>query len=260
MPTPLSVHILSHNRSERVQRCLESVRWADEVQVVDSGSTDGTLEIARELADQVLVRPFVNAADQHIWGIQRLSHDWVLVVDSDEWVSPELEQEIRKLMEAGPDRDGYWIRRRSMFLGREIRFSGWQRDRIIRLFNRQKGGYPVRRVHSTPKIRGTIGTLKSFLYHDPYEDLDDYLRRNQRFTTWGAEQAQATGRSFRLLDLILRPCWRFVRHFLLMQGFRDGLHGLILSILTSYYVFLKYLKLWELEHSSGPPRDETSPL
>lgn len=244
---PITVQILTQNGEAYVRTCLESVQWAERVQVIDGGSTDRTVEIAREYTPHIYQNAYQNYGNQQNWGLNHAKHDWVLVVDSDEWVSPELQHEILALLAKGPDKNGYWIRRTSYFLGKKIRFSGWQNDLVLRFFNRTKGGFKVRNVHSDAMVETPVGQLRNVMYHAPYRNVTDYMARLQRYTTWGAQELVKQKKSITLLHVLTRPVARFFRGYLFRLGVLDGWQGFVLAFLTSTYVLVKYLKAYELQ-------------
>lgn len=246
MREPLSVVVPAFNEAPRIGACLESVRWADEVLVVDAFSTDGTVEAARKLATRVLQHEYVNSAAQKNWTIPQAAHRWILVVDADETVSPQLASEIRAVMERGPDCDGYVIRRVNHFHGKPVRHGGWGRDRVLRLFNREKARYQEKRVHAEVEVAGTVSELEHPLLHDTFRGFGDYLKKIDRYTRWGAEDLHRQGRRAGPADLLLRPAGRFAKRYLLQAGFLDGVEGLLISGLDTYSVFLKYARLWEM--------------
>jgi glycosyltransferase involved in cell wall biosynthesis len=244
----LSVLVPTKNEIRNVRACLESVRWADEVVVVDSGSTDGTLEAARAVADRVLEHEYVNPAAQKNWALPRLTHRWTLIVDADERVTPALRAEIESVLADERRLDGYWIRRANRFLGKPIGSAGWQRDKVLRLFDRAKGAYAPVRVHEEVVIQsGRVGTLRERLEHDTYADLDQYFEKFARYTRWSAEDLRERGVRASAARLLLRPPLRFLRMYLLEGGFREGRHGIVLCGLAAFSVFTKYARLWERE-------------
>lgn len=244
----LSVLVPTKNEIANVRDCLESVRWADEVVVVDSGSTDGTLDAARAIADRVLEHEYVNSAAQKNWSLPQLTHRWSLIVDADERVTPALRAEIESVLHDTSRQDGYWIRRSNHFLGKPIRSAGWQRDKVLRLFDRTQGAYEPLHVHAEVAIRsGRVGFLREPLIHHTYRDLDQYFEKFHRYTRWSAEDLRARGVRASASRLLLRPPLRFLRMYLLEGGFREGRHGIVLCGLAAFSVFLKYARLWEME-------------
>lgn len=243
----MTVLTLVPNAGDRLPRCLESVAWADATFcVVDPRCSDGSDDVARELATDVVVHEYINAADQRNWALPQITTEWTLVLDADEWVSPELAARIQAIMTDPGSKDGYQIRRLSWFFGRLMRHCGWERDYNLRLFRTAKGRYLEKRVHSKVVVEGSVGVIREVMYHDTYRDFEEYFRTFNRFTQWGAEDLHARGKRARWRDLVLRPGVKFLKTYLLRQGFRDGYHGAVLSMLGAFSVFMKYAKLWHL--------------
>jgi len=246
-PEPLSALVTTKNEERTLRACLESVRWADEVVVVDSGSTDGTLAIARSIADRVLEHPYENPAAQKNWAIPQLKHAWTLILDADERVTPELRREIESVLADPGRRDGYWIRRENFFYGKPIRSAGWQRDRVLRLFDRRKGAYRPVLVHEEVELRGRADHLEARLTHEPYRDLDQYFEKWSRYSRWSAEELRRRGVRASWFRLLVRPWLRFVRMYVLEGGAREGRRGIVLCWLAAFSVFTKYARRWEDE-------------
>ncbi|HEX3111926.1 MAG TPA: glycosyltransferase family 2 protein [Candidatus Eisenbacteria bacterium] len=252
MKEPLSVLVPTKNEEPNIRAVLESVRFAEEVVVVDSGSTDGTLAIARSMANRVLEHEYVNSAAQKNWAIPQLTHRWILIVDADERVTPELRVEIERVL-ADPARlDGYWIHRDNHFLGKPIRTAGWQRDKVLRLFDRTKGAYEPLHVHAEVVIRGRVGALQHKLVHHTYRSLDQYFEKFDRYTKWSAADLKARGVRASAMHLLVRPWLRFLRMYVLEGGFREGRAGIVLCMLAAFSVFTKYARRWEDEIRGGP--------
>jgi len=245
MAVPLSVLVTTRNESAMIAECLRSCAFADEIVVVDSGSDDDTCELARAAGARVIAHAFEGHAQQKNWGLGQVAHDWVLILDADERVTPELREEIGHLLRDEPERRGYWIRRRNTFLGREIRGCGWQRDKVLRLLDRREGRYEVRRVHEEVRLTSPPGRMRSPLLHHTCRDLETWLGKVDRYAALGAEELAARGRRARWSDLALRPPARFLKQWLLQAGFRDGTEGLVLCALSAYGVFAKYARLRE---------------
>jgi glycosyltransferase involved in cell wall biosynthesis len=254
MREPLSVLIPTRNEEANIAACLESVRWADEIVVVDSGSTDGTLEIARPVASRVLEHEYVNSAAQKNWALPQLRHRWVLIVDADERVPPALRDEIVRVLADPARADGYWIARANHFLGRPIRSAGWQRDKVLRLFDRMKGSYEPLHVHAEVRIRGRVGVLRERLVHHTYRNLDQYFEKFARYTRWSADDLKARGIRASAPRLLLRPWLRFARMYLVEGGFREGRRGIVLCMLAAFSVFTKYARRWEDERRAEESR------
>ena len=247
MREPLSVLIPTKNEARNIRDCIGAVRWAEEVVVVDSGSTDGTLDAARALADRVLEHEYVNSATQKNWALPQLTHRWALIVDADERVTPGLRAEIERVLADPARADGYWIYRDNHFIGQSIRGAGWQRDKVLRLFDRTKGAYQPLHVHAEVEIAGRVSTLRERLTHDTYQNLDQYFEKFLRYTKWSAADLKARGVRASGTRLFFRPVARFFRQYLLEGGFRYGRHGLVLCMLAAFSVFTKYARRWEDE-------------
>jgi len=258
---PLSVLIPTKNERPNAAACIASVRWAEEVVVVDSGSTDGTLEIARAAADRVLEHEYVNSAAQKNWALPQLTHRWVLIVDADERVTPALRAEIERVLADPARADGYWIRRDNRFIGKPIRGAGWQRDKVLRLFDRTKGAYRPLHVHAEVEVNGRVDSLRERLEHDTYRNLDQYFEKFLRYTRWSAADLKARGVRASGARLFLRPIGRFLRQYVLEGGFRYGRHGLVLCMLAAFSVFTKYARRWEDEvgAADAPAKPPTPP-
>jgi len=242
----LSVIVTTYNEQINIAECLESVLWADEILVVDSFSTDRTVEIARGFPVTVLQREYFGSAAQKNWSLDRVAHEWVLIIDADERVPEPLAREILTLLAGGnPAANGYYIRRENVFIDKVIRHSGWSTDKVVRLFRRDKGRYPNRRVHADLEIDGPVPVLSCPFLHYTFRSFDQYFGKFLNYAEWGAAQAFRDGRRAGLIEIGFRPLWRFFRMYVLQAGFLDGLHGLVLCALQSFGVFLKYARLWE---------------
>lgn len=250
---PLSVIVPTGSRDDVIEDCLKSVRWADEVIVVDSYSADRTLEIARRYADRVLQHEYGFSALQKNWAIPQASHAWVLIVDTDERVTPELRAEIERILASDPAHAGYRVPRANVVLGRELRGGGYAPDYQVRLFRRDAGRYDLRRVHAHMQLDGSCGTLAAPLLHYSGRSLDQMTRNLLvQMTTWEAEQRALAERSggrkpTRRLwaNLLLRPVAAFGLRYFRQGGWRDGYHGLAVSLIWAIYVALTYMKIWE---------------
>ena len=259
MAEHLSVLIPCKNEERNLRPCIESVRsLADEIVVADSGSTDRTREIARAMGCRLIEREYVNSANFKNWAIPQCTHPWVLIVDADERVLPELADEIRTLLDGTPAYDGYRIYRRNFLFGHEVRHSGWQTDDVLRLFRRDLCRYQERRVHADVEVRGgNVGWLGERLVHYTAWTVDQFLgKKVGRYTTWGAEDLWQRGKRAGWFELTVRPFLRFFRHYVLRLGFLDGRVGWIMAVMSSFYVFVRFAKLWEMEHGIPQPDPE----
>ena len=242
----LTVTVITFNEADHIAAALDSVVWADEIIVVDSHSTDGTADIARTKGVRVLVRDWPGYSEQKNFAADQASHDWVLSMDADERVTPELAREIRELLARGPVARGYRVRRVSRYLGRWIRTTDWFPDHQLRLYDRRAGRWNGVRIHESFRLaEGRPAQLHGELEHYAYRDIPHHLRKIDAYTSLVADEWMAQGRRASGWRIALHPPLAFVRNYVVRRGFMDGAPGLIISILNSYYVFLKYAKLWE---------------
>ena len=242
----VSAIVTTYNEADTISDCLDSLAWCDEILVVDSYSTDDTRDIARRHDRvRVLERPYYGAASQKNWAIDRCRFDWVLILDADERVTPELRREIEAVLAAPVTTTAFTIKRRTFALGDEIRFSGWQHDRVVRLFRRGAARYPNRRVHADMETAQPPRVLDAALEHHMVATLDEYVERTRRYAVWGAAQLWRDGRrQTGLWQILVRPTWRFFRTYILQRGFVEGVHGFIMCGVPAYGTFLKYATVW----------------
>ena len=249
MPT-LSVIVITKNEEHNILDCLESVRWANEIVVVDGGSDDKTVDLARRFSQKVYVKPWEGYAASKNFALEQCTGDWILWLDADERVTKELSEEIQTVVAQGiVAQSGFEISRKAFFLGKWIRHSGWYPGYVLRLFRRGSGNWSDKKVHEHLEIQGNIARLNSDLLHYTDPNLWHYFDKFNRYTTLAAEELTSKGEHFRLSQLTVRPLWLFVRMYFLKLGFLDGVQGFILCVLSSCYVFTKYAKLWELTAS-----------
>jgi glycosyltransferase involved in cell wall biosynthesis len=242
---PLSVTVITRNESGHIEACLDSVAWADEVLVVDSGSTDDTVAKARARGARVIVRDWPGYAAQKNFAAGEAAHDWILSVDADERVTPELAEEIRARLAAGPVERGFRIPRIAFHLGRWITTTDWYPDYQLRLYDRRAARWRPMRVHESVEADGPVGRLSGHLQHFTYRDLSHHVDTLNRYSTLAAAEMQAAGRRAGFGDLVLHPPAAFVRNYVLRRGFTDGWAGFVISVMSAYYVFLKFAKLWD---------------
>ncbi len=241
--TKLSVVLITKNEEDNIRRCLDSVSFADEIIVVDSGSTDKTVEIAESYQARIFCHEWHGFGPAKQAGVEKASGDWILSIDADEEVTPELASEIKSKIENDNGTCGYYFKRKTKFLGRWILHCGWYPDYVLRLFQKQKGRFDNSIVHEKVVTAGPVDYLSSELLHYSYPNLEHYLNKFNRYTTMGAEEAFRKGRKARLSDIVIKPAASFVKHYLIKQGFRDGPEGLVLSFLSAMSVMVKYAKL-----------------
>jgi (heptosyl)LPS beta-1,4-glucosyltransferase len=255
----LTVTVITRNESATIDAALESVSWADEVVVVDSESSDDTIERARRHKARVEVRPWPGFSAQKNYAASIASHDWILSIDADERVSPELADEIKAVLASEPARRGYRVPRLSHYLGRWIRGTDWYPDSQMRLYDRRAAEWNGRRVHESVSLKeGEPGRLRHDLQHFPYRDISHHVQTIDRYTTLAAEQMAADGRTPSIAGVVLHPPFAFLRNYILRGGFRLGSAGFVVSALNTYYVFLKLAKGWEKGRTSDvrDPRSE----
>lgn len=249
MARSLSVIITTYNEAGNIARCLESILdIASDILVVDSFSTDKTVEIARRYPVRILERKYLGPADQKNWAIPQARHQWILLLDADEVATPELCAEIKTMLAAdqAPVADAYWIGRNNYFLGQPIRYSGWQGDQVIRFFHREQARYNELQVHEEIVTEGiTVATLSGRLDHYTFRSLDHYLDKTRRYARWSAQDHSRRTARVGYFHLLGKPLFRFFKHYLIQQGFRDGKVGLMVSAIMAWGVFLRYAFLLE---------------
>ena len=243
----LSVTIITKNEAADIADAIESVAWADEIVVVDSESSDDTVAIARRHTDRVIVRAWPGYIAQKNYAASIASHDWILSLDADERVTPALAEEIQSGLAGTPDHAAYRMPRVTWHLGRWIRTTDWYPDYQLRLYDRRTAEWTGRYVHEAVTVRGTVGQLYGELQHFAFRDIADHLETIDRYTAYAAQQMHESGRRANVFQLAFHPPLAFLRNYVLRGGVRDGATGFIISALNSYYVFLKFAKLWELD-------------
>ena len=249
----LSVCVITLNEEDRIGDCLASIAFADEVLVVDSGSTDRTVAIARARGARVIVRDWPGYVAQKNFALEQAASDWVLCLDADERVSPRLATQIQGAVAAVPGEiAGYRMARKTFYLGRWILHGGWYPDWKVRLVRRGRARWGGIDPHDRLEAEGPVGTLAGDLEHRTYRDIKDHLHTIDRFTSVAAAEAHARGQGGARTGMLLNAPAKFVKMYLLKAGFLDGLPGFIVAVLGSYYVFLKYAKLWELRRMRRP--------
>ncbi len=255
---PLSVVVITLDEASNIDAALASVAWANEIVVVDCGSTDETVALARRHTDRVSHRDWTGYGDQKNHATGLATHDWVLSLDADERVSPDLATEITTLLEQGPPHRGYRMPRTTRYLGRWIRTTDWYPDRQLRLYDRRVARWSAARVHESVRVAASVGQLQHEIRHHSYRDLSNHLATIDRYTTLAATQLLDDGQRAGLIDLVVHPPIAFLRNYLIRRGCVQGVPGLVVSLMNAYYVFLKYAKLWELGNAQHGARDERS--
>jgi len=243
----LSVAVVTLNEEERLRACLESVAWADEIVVVDAGSQDKTVQIAREFTDHVVVRAWPGFAEQKNYALEQANGDWLLSLDADETVSPELRAAIEAILAGrSPAADAFAVPRRNVFWGRWVRRGGLYPDWQVRLLRRGRGRFVTRAVHESVAVDGAVARLEGHLEHRSYRDVGDFVARADRYSTLAAQDWARSGRPVRpFRDLALRPLGRFLSMYVARRGCLDGWRGFLLAALYAYYVLMRSAKAWE---------------
>jgi glycosyltransferase involved in cell wall biosynthesis len=256
----LTVTIITRNESANIGAALASVSWADEIVVVDSHSTDDTVAIARRATDRVVVRDWPGFSAQKNFAASEASHDWILSIDADERVTPALADEVRRVVDGEPTARGFRIPRVSYYLGRWVRTTDWYPDPQLRLYDRRAAQWVGAYVHESVSVTGgAVGRLRAELQHIPYRDIAHHIQTIDRYTTLSAAQMRERGRTVSAPGVAARSAAAFLRNYLLKGGWKDGAVGLMVSGLNSYYVYLKFAKLWEAQRREAgldPARPE----
>ncbi len=246
----LSVVIICLNEEAILEKCLSAVQWADEIVVLDSFSTDRTVEIARQYTTRVFQNEWQGYAQQKTLALSHASHSWILSLDADEVVSPELAEEIRSILAREPNLAGYRVPRMTFYLGRFLRHC-WYPDFKVRLFQKALGRWSEHEVHESVLLEGPSGKLEHPLLHYSFPSIQDHLRTIQQYTSLGAASLARSGRSFSLARLLGSPLFMFLQQYVGKRGFLDGIPGLVASVLSAFHEFVKYAKLYELTKEKG---------
>lgn len=241
--------VITFNEEANIQRCLKSVPFADDIVVVDSYSTDQTVALATAAGARVVQEKWRGFGPQKKFATSLAKNDWILSLDADEALSPELASELYECFSDLDPSKGYLLPRRSYHLGRWIRFGGWYPDYQLKLFNKSRAAWTEAEVHESIQVPQKAKLQRDVL-HWVFEDLSDQVKTNDRYSSLGAQQMWAQGKRFSYLKLCFKPLGKFVETYIVKQGFRDGLPGFIIAVGAAYSLFLKFAKLWELERGN----------
>jgi glycosyltransferase involved in cell wall biosynthesis len=253
MPT-LSIIIVTKNESEHIARCLESISWADEIIVFDSGSTDNTVEICKTFTPHVYETDWPGFGPQKQRALNKASGDWVLSIDADEQITKELQAEILQAIHNPQNiHHGFEIPRLSSYCGKQIRHGGWWPDYVLRLFQKKQGEFSNSLVHERVILNGFISKLKNPILHDSYTSLEEVLDKTNNYSSLGAEMLFDKGKKSSLIQAIFRALWTFFRTYLINASFLDGEQGLMLAISNAEVTYYKYLKLHLLNQQKSNP-------
>lgn len=248
----ISATVLTYNNAATLERCLESIRWVEEIVVVDSLSEDQSVEIARGYTESVFQHPWEGFIGQRNFSKQQTTGQWILWVDADEVVSMPLREEIENELGATvTEIEGFLISRCTFYLGRWIRHGAWYPDLSVRLFRSEGNWWGGEEPHAAVRIEGPLKRLRHDLLHFNYSSFGQQIRTIEHYASLTARELHRRGKRFQLRKMLFHPIGRFMKEYFLLQGFRDGMPGLIIVVATMFYVFSKYAKLWELERSSS---------
>jgi glycosyltransferase involved in cell wall biosynthesis len=249
---PVSAVLIAQNEERELPAALESVRFCDEVVLVDAGSTDRTRELAEAAGARVVLNaPWPGFVAQRDFATRAARHDWVLAIDADERVTPALRAEVEALRRRGFDAAGYRIPRAAFYLGRWIRATDWYPDPQVRLFDRTRARWEGALVHESVRVAGRVDALRGELEHHPYSGISEHLRKIDVYTTLWAEQMHASGRRAGPVGMVFSSAWAFVRNYVIARGFTLGSAGLTISTLNAYYTYVKLAKLEERRRTAG---------
>ncbi len=248
----ISATVITLNEERNIRACLDSLAWCDELIVVDSVSSDQTVALARQQGARVIARPFTNYADQKNFALAQASMDWILSVDADERVTPDLAAEIIAALANPGDVVGFFLPRRNHIFGRWINHGEWWPQHKLRLIRRSQGHWQGV-VHELLVVHGPVRYLYAPLLHYSPETINDFVHTTERYATMEAQASYAAGARSSLWKMLLYPSALFAYEYIWRLGVLDGYHGLVLAILMAYYSFLKRAKLWELTMQESPP-------
>ncbi len=236
----LTAIIPTGNEEHNIVGAIKSVDFADEIMLVDSFSKDKTVERATPLVNTILQRKYENSASQKNWAIPQAKYKWILILDADERITPELKQEIIKIIHSKSKASGFWIKRQNYFMGKKIRFSGWRGDKVIRLFKRDECKYENKHVHAKIVSNGKIGTLKNNIIHNTFVSKEIYLKKLKRYAKWQAKDYDKKVKKITFYHTTLKPLFRFLKHYIIQLGILDGYVGLMISLYQSKAVKMRY--------------------
>jgi glycosyltransferase involved in cell wall biosynthesis len=238
----ITATIITLNEERNIARAIESLRCADEILIVDSGSVDRTVELANNLGARVIEANWRGYSGQKNWAAEQASHDWILSLDADEALSEGLESEVLALKKSGAEFRAYTMPRLARYLGKWILHSGWYPDRKVRLYHRAGARFVGDFVHESVQVQGPVGKLQNNILHFTCESLSEHVKTVDRYTTLAAQELAARRVQISSSRLIVDPAWTFVRTFFLQRGFLDGAEGLMIAYMAAFYTFLKYSK------------------
>ena len=240
----LSAIIPTYNEEINIEAAIRSVSFADEIIIIDSFSTDHTIAIAEKYEVRILQRVFDDFSSQKNYAIENATHKWIVLLDADERIGADLKNEIQTVLSAKPKASAYWVYRRNYLLGREIKYSGWQNDKVIRLIERDFCKYNGKLVHEEITTSKKTSYLKTKLEHHTYKGFDDFINKKNKVAQLQAEMLAAKNKKVTLYLLFAKPAYRFVNHYFFKRGFLDGFPGFFIASFYAYTIFTRYIKLW----------------
>lgn len=247
MREKLSVTIITLNEEKNITECLESVKWADEIVVVDSGSIDKTLKICKRYTERIFSNPWKGMIEQKAFAMEKASHQWILNIDADERVTDELRRDIMSILE-NPEHDGYRFPRKNFFLGKWMRYGGWYPDHVLRLFRKDRSYYGGINPHDKVIVKtGNIGVINTPLIHYTYTSITQYIMKQNTYSSAAVMELFNMGKRTNPFHIFFKTVWKFIEVYLIKRGFLDGTRGLITALGSSFSQFMKYSKLWELQ-------------
>ncbi len=243
--------IPTFNEEKHIAAAITSVSFADEIIVIDSFSTDKTAKIAKSLDVNFMERQFDDFSSQKNYAISKSKNEWIFILDADERVTPELKKELQETIKSNNDVVAYWIYRTYHFMGKKIKYSGWQRDKVIRLVKKEHCKYDGKLVHEEIETSGKVAFLKNKLEHYSYNGFDHYISKLNKYAWFQAKELQKRGKRPNLFHFLVKPPFRFFSHYIINLGFLDGLPGFMIAILQAYAVLTRYVKLWLLNKNTN---------
>ena len=247
MRKKITAIIPTFNEEKNIEKAIQSVLFADEIMIVDSYSADKTLEIARKYTKFILQREYQYSASQKNWAIPQAKNEWILLLDADEIVTPELKEEIEKILDSEPEESAFRVYRQNYFMGKKMNHSGLNTDKVMRLFKRDENRYEDKYVHATLLSDGITGTLKHKIIHNTYDSFDEHIEKINRYAWWSAKDHINKNSNPNLYHFMVKPVWSFFWHYIVRGGFLDGIPGLVYSFTIMYGVFTRYVKIWMLK-------------
>jgi len=246
----ISVTVITHNEEANIRDCLESVVWADEIIVVDSGSTDKTVDIAREFTDRVYHNPWVGMKEQKQFAVEKASHPWIFSIDADERATHDIKECIIRELQ-NPAYDGYRFPRKNFFLGSWLQHGGWYPDHVLRFFRKDRGHFGGINPHDKVIIQsGKIATMKTPIIHHTYRSISHYLTKQQMYASISARELYLSGKRVAPYVIPLKTFGKFIETYFVKMGFLDGFHGFLVAMGATYAIFWKYVQIWELSVKS----------